>query len=275
MINHARTLLLNRSGGNQNLRDLGEEFIPESFRSQQLPSWLESYRRVLLGSRPENVYANFQVDKLLRIIHATQFEPYLTLFDTRLTYDPRDAGAFSDTQYGYSLQSAIEKVTSVAPVSEVYADELHGYMRYRWSFVLANQVATVTSMSSGRTTTLNLVDPTAAGRSVSDVVTLPDTTFQVRFSIHAPYTVADWTDNFELTLLTRPTQEISEKVETLESLRDLEYSLFGTDDVEPYVTFYGLWRAAPSLPERITGIVLAIIYRLHSYYRAQEAMHAG
>lgn len=269
MINHARTLLLNKTGGKQNLRDLGEEYIPEAFVSQSLPPWLNAYHQVVMGSSAENVYSNFQVDRLLRVVHATEYEPYLTLFDSRLTYDPRSAGPFASLQYGYSFVAAANKVTKIVPTNRIYADEARGVMRYRWLFTIENQVAAATDMLTGRTTTINLVSP-AATSAVSDVITLPGTMFTVRLQVSSPYAVADWDDNVDISLLTRPTKGLNEKIVELDSLRGFERNLFGVDVVEPYYTFFGLWRTSKTIAERLTGILLALVFRLNENYRTRS-----
>jgi hypothetical protein len=72
-------------------------------------------------------------------------------------------------------------------------------------------------------------------------------------------------------MLTRPTKDLAVKVTELEGLRAHERTLFGTRSKEPYLTFYGLWQTSKVLPERVAGLVLALIYRLHGIREGKDS----
>jgi len=80
-----------------------------------------------------------------------------------------------------------------------------------------------------------------------------------RFRINTQSSAA-WTVSGYL----RPTRDLSELVTDLGSVGEpVTLSLFGTSPGEPYLTFKRLWNQHPELVYRLSGLVLAMIYRTH------------
>ena len=62
MINHARTILLNREAlGRPAIGTYGEEYIPPNFKKKVLPGYLTRFHQVLFGSYGDAVYENFRM----------------------------------------------------------------------------------------------------------------------------------------------------------------------------------------------------------------------
>jgi hypothetical protein len=94
MINHARTLLLNRSGRTYTRGLLGEEYIPEEYIPINVPSYVLTPRRILLGADPDRVFLNFRAWELLSLIHGTELEEFVYELDPRVTYWPQQQTDF-------------------------------------------------------------------------------------------------------------------------------------------------------------------------------------
>jgi hypothetical protein len=89
MINHFRTLLLNRKRDFRPVYgDHGEEYIPEEFEQLELPADLVRIRNVLLGEYGDPLYENYRMAQYLTLIHthATLWQ-YIVEHDDRITYD--------------------------------------------------------------------------------------------------------------------------------------------------------------------------------------------
>lgn len=272
MINHARTLLLNRSGGNQSLKELGEEYIPSNYVSLSLPMWLRVYWEILFGSSPENIYRNYIVDRLLRLIHATDYTGYLTYFDKRITYDPAAIGPFSNVPYEFTWTKRSSSVpstgyiVSVDRLGDLIADEKTGIMRSSWNVDMENGIATVTNT---RTNNRSVAD-VFSGNNISNRINLPDSSLGcvVRYNTVMR---SEWDEDFRIDVMLEPKIDLSEKVIALEQQRVHTFELFGHNAVEPYLTFFGLWRQ-DILPDKLAGLVLAMIYRMNDIWiKAQNS----
>lgn len=271
MINHARTLLLNRSGRNQSLRELGEEYIPEDFQAASLPVWIRAYWEVLFGSSPENTYRNYVVGRLLRIIHATDYAGYLLYLDRRITYEPDVAGPFARVPYefiwsrraGGSANKGV--IQSVDRLGDLVADEKTGVMKDSWNVDMDNGEATITNV---RTHEQRVVDA-FAGEHISKSLPLPNN--GMRFTVRYDDVVrASWDVDFRVDVFLEPRMDLSEKIAALEQLRSHTFELFGRSASEPYLTFFGLWQQ-DVLPDKLTGLLLAMIYRMHDIWAAARS----
>jgi len=96
MINHARTLLLNRDG---NARPeptfFLEEYVDSDFRALALPYNLSSIYNVLIGSRADDYYANYRLWQYMKILHSTELVSYVYQLDPRVTYLKDRSAIFS------------------------------------------------------------------------------------------------------------------------------------------------------------------------------------
>lgn len=88
MINHARTLLLNRARRHTHYSDDGYEYVPPEFKPVELPPTLAMVRQILFGSAPDNYFLNYRCRELLSYIHTTDLAEYIYKFDKRVTYWP-------------------------------------------------------------------------------------------------------------------------------------------------------------------------------------------
>lgn len=91
MINHARTLLLNKHPSRADYIDSGYEgyeYIPKEYVPVRLPTYLQSIQKILIGANSDGLFAGLRAHELLSYIHQTELESYLYKFDTRVTYWP-------------------------------------------------------------------------------------------------------------------------------------------------------------------------------------------
>ena len=91
MINHAKTLLVNLPPSMIPASwSLEANYVDPEFVPVQLPPWLATLHRVLLGGT-ETWHTFYNVDQMLRIVHSSDYRDYLLASDARITYDPMSA----------------------------------------------------------------------------------------------------------------------------------------------------------------------------------------
>lgn len=276
MINHARTLLLNVSGSPPSPGRLGDEFIPREFVAQALPPWATAYRSLLFGASPDRVYRNYVAERLLRVVHATDYEPYLYFHDKRVTYDARAASSFSTLKYGlrwngvplfdfHDFRDPDGAVVAVAQIGALTADPRKGRMAYEWSVNVVDGVATIIELNTRVT---RVQDIWAIGK-LSAPLELPETSASVRLTFREEDR-AKWNGQVSLQAYVRPNTDISDVVPALRGLRQHERALFGTEAKQPYLTFAGLWTNAKTLPDQIAGFVLAFVFRMDRLWKRTD-----
>ncbi|NDD52307.1 hypothetical protein EBZ39_00245 [bacterium] len=97
MINHARTLLLNKAAKTNHVTvDTGAEFVPNEFFPVNLTNELRLVRRVLFGSNPDARFINLRIRELMGYVHQTELAQYVYDLDPRVTYWPMTPTDFND-----------------------------------------------------------------------------------------------------------------------------------------------------------------------------------
>lgn len=96
MVNHVRTLLMNRGRAGEALTGLLEEYIPESYVPRKLSPALQLYHDLLYGSRPDRFFLNMRTRQLMQVLHGSVLSYLVTYADTRITYDVNSRSVFDD-----------------------------------------------------------------------------------------------------------------------------------------------------------------------------------
>jgi len=98
MINHIRTLLMNRGGDHGYGYDYpGEEFVLPTFRAKAVPAFLNGALRLLLGTNPDRLFLNYRMRQIMSLLHSTELNEFIYLPDSRVTYWPMADDNFMDT----------------------------------------------------------------------------------------------------------------------------------------------------------------------------------
>ena len=256
MINHARTMLLNIDGAKaQPASFFGEEFVEPAFSAIELPQYLLNIRTALFGGAPDRAGINLRLWQFMRLIHANQFESYVLALDPRVTYlsDKSEAAfPFGNVVTNLSPEAESSELTFIGAPDLGRAD---GKLMTTWD-------VEVTSFSG--TTIRNLTTNKSDNPSftMEDGLSTPvqmtgHKDFFIRFqgtpSVGARWqvvTTAKPTEDLDLTAVLDPLSRLGD--ETLASL---------FSNVEPYATFKLLWERHNLLPFKLTGLLLAAIYR--------------
>lgn len=201
MINHARTLLLNKSNDTYLPGVIGEEYMPP-YSPVKLPSYLTTSRKILFGTDPDKVFLNFRLHELMNLIHQTELGEFVFALDNRITYDPLAANEFFMAQRQIKLRRLIgldigQIGTRLFVTGQVKPDNVIGraYRNYIVEVTTANGEYYMTVVAeaakdtadqqinwlgsgSGNTMRLTMTDNTVGG--LSGPVTVPKTELDLR-----------------------------------------------------------------------------------------------
>lgn len=88
MINHVRTLLLNRTARAGGLASdtPGAEYVPADYTPIRVPPALDDVRRAFLPDGLSSYQINFRLLGLMKLLHMPELEKYTLLLDPRYTY---------------------------------------------------------------------------------------------------------------------------------------------------------------------------------------------
>lgn len=254
MINHLRTLLLNRSGSDQpGVPYPGEEFVPAEYNAKTLPTYLKTVHQLVFGINPDRAQLNWRLRELLAILHTTPMEAAVLALDPRVTYIPFTGILFTELISGTTIKPQGGTTALLYPL--VAQDDTDDQIYYRWRIRVLNATDVSIQVLSNpvlipSAVTLNY---TVSG-GISSIVPLPSSPHSVRFQ---PTVGADWI----LTILQEPARKLFDVYTNAKQglLNDTSVELFG--NVEPYLSFKNLWELSPLPSWQLCGLVLALGYR--------------
>lgn len=230
-----------------------EEYIPTDFEAQELPVYMQDVYSVIFGRNPDNAFRNYRAWQCMRLIHSTEFEHYVVALDPRVTY------LHSRSVVAESRAAEIEPLNALATnelfeIGEVEADASIPQMRPSWELnVLAALYVRTTNEQSGRQqdTTVTITD------GLTNIIPMAgQANYGVRMEASGGLPVGA---RYRITRLVFPDADLSQLLADLETVESSLNQLFGTSD--PYKTFGELWEKHALLSYRLSGALLAFIYR--------------
>lgn len=131
MINHVRTLLLNRQREGHGLDEPGEEYIPADYAPRRLSPAMRRAWQSLFGSQPDRLFLNYRVRQLLQIMHGTVLGNDILRPDPRVTYLPFADDLF-EVVFGIQVQHIGGSPTEVKVVGTPQVDTSKGICTQSW-----------------------------------------------------------------------------------------------------------------------------------------------
>lgn len=292
MLNHVRTLLLNRPPGGAGA--IGERLVPTDFQSLELPGYLQAARHVLFGHAPDRSMLNYRLAQLTAVMHATELERFVTQFDRRISYLGANTGElFDPATYEPQVRriSGPENSTLQAFIlGNPAAPDPSGRMYHQYRVeVLSGGRVRVEKQSPDRQSETHDIDAT---QNATRGLPLPGSGYRVMLglpsfvgsggSIENYYTglpsgyiypgngdlVAG--DVWRITVYLRPQWSLGQLVALGDSLDGSTLlSLFGVSPEEPFRTFDSLWRTHDEMPYRLGAFALALAFRAEAVRRRE------
>lgn len=305
MINHGRSLLLNIDGADYQPQYLGEEYIPPTFVRLNLPSYIQTARRLIFGARPERVFLNYRVRELLHTIHETELAEYIYALDPRITYWPEQRPVFfNQRKYVKSEQIAGPFGARLFFSGNFSADNALGFAQREYTIRATKETnnyivvehddksfgktKTQVDVSSGLSSAVGVagtklqVRVGGAAISAGDLMlesgynTLTEALNIISLETVIEESAGGNTSVFDssvwrVTAFAPPSSAVSllPLLEVIGEPNLLE--LFGVSNRDqPYATFKNLWFDHPLAAYRLAGFTMAMIYRTEEIRRGQN-----
>lgn len=264
MINHARTLLLNREY--PSLVCEWSEYVDPTFVPRPWPSYMQDVWRVLFGSDPDRLYLNWRAHQLMTLLHSTEFAPYVTAADPRLSYTV-PLTALTDTEFPLSIASFTADPASAFPAANVQAgtrllgvptvDDAAGRMEN--SFV-------VTYSGVGPDAgILSVTNPQGTEITHTTIAAIPHTAVLETSGLSLVFMdelMLDYQWSLTVKGVGTPQRTLADVYTDLRRLPSASVSrLFHGIPAEPWATFSKLWDDPRSFATSMSGLLLALIYR--------------
>ena len=258
MINHIRTLLLNRDGNHGYGYDYpGEEFVLPTFRVKAVPTFLNGALRMLFGSNPDRLFLNYRMRQIMSLLHSTELEEFVLRLDSRVTYWPMVDDGFTDV-FINTTEQYLGPYARIFVIGAAAADDGAGKSELQWKLRYYSngqhyiEITRQIPVGTTEVTELTFTD------SLSEEVPLPGST--IRFRIEQPIA-----SDVEWIITTRSKPAIDFGVALQGAIQLIGQS--GIDNlflssVEPIPTLKAVWEDHLLFAYKYSAMLLAIAYYL-------------
>ena len=242
MINHARTLLLNRDGnGRPDPTYYMEEYVDPSFAAIKLPSYLQELYETLIGSSSGNAFANYRLRQYMLLLHSTEFQAYVYDLDPRVTYLTNRSAATSQNTTSYRALNVEADNVAFYFIGEASSESQAMKMYTNWAVEAVTPTFVRVIAQNG-----NKLDQLVSfSGGMTSEISVPN---QKHFAFRIVSGI--------------PTGDLTDLLEPLTGyVHRSGFQLFSTT-VEPFKTFGELWNKHNILAYRLSGLLLANVYRI-------------
>lgn len=260
MINHARTLLLNRDGARRPPPTFFmEEYVDPGFSTLRTTGALGTVYSALIGLGADDAFANYRLWQYMNVLHSTEFASYVYALDKRVTYlHDRSAVRQSSEPVVQPLNTQAVGV-QLSQVGTLFTEQMKR-LQYDW-IVESLDASTVRTTSQPDNQKADSAVTFVDGLS-SLVVMAGQKNFFVKISNPSMPVGAKW----KFSVFSNAVFDLSVLETALHKLGDDSLAtLFGSQ--EPFKTFKQLWDKHCFMQYRLSGFLLAFIYRMEEVRR--------
>ncbi len=258
MINHCRTLLLNRPGSTVILPNfIGEEFVPIDYVPARLSSQLQLVWDILFGTDPDRAMLNYRLRQYMSILHSTELEEFIYSFDERVTYwpiiDTQLYGGPSITPTAVQLNTPTKAFYLAGNIQSVQATSR---LLTQWNVTVTDgSNVTINQLTTPLST---IVKPYTISNGLSNLIPLQNSYLQFMFQ-------AGIGSTWSVQSVARPALGLSDIILSLENLEAINSQfVFGTTFEEPYKTFNEMWSTRSDIAYKLGGLLMALIFRMNA-----------
>jgi len=255
MINHVRTLLLNRSSTEVGAGQFGYEYVQPNYQAVRLPSLLFNLVRTLFGSAPDVAGMNYRLRQYMPLLHAAEIVQYTLMDDPRITYDLTDDRLFREPHKPLvGLQYGSTQASFVIPDGSLETDT--GKLEYQWA-VIGSDFSTYGLIELAPNT---VQAPNGWANGLSNPLPLPDSG---GISVCLSGSNMPASDSFQISLLKKPKTAITDIPGILEHVltEGVAEALFGAGTPDRFKQFADWWYHSEQLHFRLAGVLLALAHR--------------
>jgi len=251
LINHVRTLLLNRSGDSgASPQTPGEEYVPPAFRAKELPGFLSTALSAVFGNNPDRLYLNYRLRQIMQMLHATELSQGVLDFDSRITYD-LDTTAFFDEVFQIEVNQYAGDPVTLYGTGQHAADDGVGRSTQQWLLtVMPGSILQVQRLTPPVSTVNEIFTVT---NGLSNKLTLSGSQLEIQF--HTPGVGVAW----EITSKARPVRDLGDCMVRMERMlgADGTGTLLAGEE-EPLITYRNLFNNNPVFAYKYGALMLAI-----------------
>lgn len=251
MINHARTLLLNKDGDKRpEPAYFLEEYVDPGYRTLNLPNYLMNIHGALMGVNSDNAFSNYRLYQYMRLLHSTSLASYVYNLDKRVTYLRAHSAIFQfQNPYGVLLEGAASEIYFLGEVGTANSS----IMSYSWTAELVSSyVARVVDLKTFKSQdTLFTVY-----EGLSSPIAFPG---QPGFSMKISNPIAG--SKWLISAFLPPSEGLPEITKRLEGMEGGALSTLFLGG-SPYSGFKGIWENYPGIQEALSALILAWVYRV-------------
>lgn len=280
MINHVRTLLLNRGKDGAPRTTFGEEYVPPQFVPKQLSPALRRGLTVLFGSNPDRAFLNYRMRQIMLLIHATELEQFVYSLDPRVTYLPFPASDMFTTGPVTTVTQQAGDATRLFVLGDWAVDEVSGRMEQVWDVEMISSTGGNITTRRGTTTTTPFV--VTYSKSLSSPVLLPGSPLSIRFYEPVGFIGGEFSDEFsdefnvgvaaqtlprwQIASSSRPTTDFSSVLLSLGRALGEHgmQEIFPPNAVDPVTTFLRIWQTHQLATYRYAALLLAMAWRINT-----------
>jgi len=255
MINHVRTLLLNKHAKDQDGSPWAE-FVPDTFRPRQESTAVKVVRGLLFGATPDAAMLNYRLLQVMPLLHLAGVVEHTLAVDSRVTYTPLPTADLHDDLYTPRATLFSPTITDIALVGTAQADTTRGIIAHNWHVAVTGEdTVRVTRLTAPRTS-IDVTYTLENGRSSR--IPLPGSNVALTF-------VAEIGDTWMLELVAKPNDNLYAVVQGIRERLTEPYqlALFGANPTEPAKTWRNLWLGHPYWQYQLAGLLLAVADNLH------------
>lgn len=261
MPNMARTLLLNADGSQyQDTSAYAYEYVPPYYRPVALPAELLTVRRALFGSEPDMAGMNYTLWQYMRVLHSTEFDEYVYALDSRVTY--LNSKSCVAQQYGITVADggAALDFTGVPALGGG-----SGRMSDTWRLVRAHPAYTITNLRTGRQATHY---PTVVDNLTSYMPLTGYDSYMVRLWLAVAGVQTAW----HMAYLAEPSIDMGlvARAAAAANISAAAYAYLFPSRM-PYTLFKELWEQHSQLSYKLSGLLLALVYRTQELRTGTQA----
>lgn len=275
MVNHLRTLLLNRAPVTRTYPSYYlEEYEPADFRPVTLPHGYQAARRILFGSDRERSLENYRARQYLAVLFGCELREFVTSWDQRLTCGVDDTD-FPQPSVSWQTYKTDYPLTAWNLLGDyALADDERLERTWRVEFLDGTQVALSTPSTQQTTTASYAWESGTVGQRVSAPVALPGSTLS--FSAQeGPAFPDNLGPAAQVTVVSRPRAELPTILEQLtalseETLADIFATHQSRGTTEPLPTFRNCFYEHPNPLLRLGGFLLAYATGIEEYRRGSS-----
>ena len=257
MINHGRTLLLNRPGRNRPPPTYFlEEYVPVEFAKLILPGGLSIVQAKLIPIGSDDAFANLLMHAYMQLLHSTDLAQDLLALDPRFTYDlDRSAvGVPPDTSY-----RALTASTQLLPLvfsGTVTASRKVPQLYTNWGLYVTDTWQVTAMRLRDRATKVTTVTITDGATSPIDLPGQSD--YKVCITQAAGGLPLD--GQWSIQTFVVPHVDCSEILADVDRMgSEAQVALF--PNTEPYLTYRKMWTDHVYPAYRLGGVLMAFIRR--------------